>query len=87
MCISPVGVVNACNPRAAAAQAYGLAGLIHTYDVGFCQDGAAVMAAAFALGATRDSVVDAAGSLLSAHYLRQPRDHSSDRGVVLAGRG
>ena len=36
MCISPVGVVNACNPRAAA------------------------MAAAFAPGATRDSVVDAA---------------------------
>ena len=64
MCISPVGVVNACNPRAAAAQAYGLAGLIHTYDVGFCQDGAAAMAsavaAAFAPGATRDSVVDAA---------------------------
>jgi ADP-ribosylglycohydrolase len=64
MCISPVGIVNACNPRAAATQAYGLAGLIHTYDVGFCQDGAAAMAAAvaaaFASDATVDSVLNAA---------------------------
>ncbi len=48
MCISPVGIVNACNPRQAALQAYNLAGLIHSYDVGFCQDGAACMAAAVA---------------------------------------
>jgi ADP-ribosylglycohydrolase len=64
MCISPVGIVNACNPRAAAAQAYGLAGLIHVHDVGFCQDGAAAMAAAvaeaFKPGSSRDSVVRAA---------------------------
>ena len=64
MCISPVGVVNACNPRAAAAQAYGLAGLIHQQDVGFCQDGAAAMAAAvaeaFRPGADADSVAAAA---------------------------
>jgi len=64
MCISPVGVVNACNPQAAAAQAYGLAGLIHQQDVGFCQDGAAAMAAAVAAAfkpeADPDSVVAAA---------------------------
>jgi ADP-ribosylglycohydrolase len=48
MCISPVGIVNACNPGQAAIQAYSLAGLIHVYDVGFCQDGAAAMAAAVA---------------------------------------
>jgi ADP-ribosylglycohydrolase len=48
MCISPVGIVNACNPRQAALQAYNLASLIHTHDVGFCQDGAASMAAAVA---------------------------------------
>lgn len=64
MCISPVGIVNACNPTAAAAQAYGLAALIHTHDVGFCQDGAAAMAAAVAAafepGATRDAVVGTA---------------------------
>jgi ADP-ribosylglycohydrolase len=48
MGISPVGIVNACRPRQAARQAYNLAALIHTPDVGFCQDGAAAMAAAVA---------------------------------------
>jgi ADP-ribosylglycohydrolase len=48
MCISPVGIVNACHPRQAALQAYNLAALIHVYDVGFCQDAAAAMAAAVA---------------------------------------
>ena len=48
MCISPVGIVNACNPAQAALQAYNLGSLIHAYDVGFCQDGAAAMAAAVA---------------------------------------
>ena len=48
MCISPVGIVNACNPAQAALQAYNLASLIHVHDVGFCQDGAAAMAAAVA---------------------------------------
>jgi ADP-ribosylglycohydrolase len=64
MCISPVGIVNAANPRAAALQAYHLAALIHTHDVGFCQDGAACMAAAVAAAfepeATVESVLYAA---------------------------
>ena len=64
MCISPVGIVNACNPAQAALQAYNLAGLIHIHDVGFCQDGAAAMAAGVAeamkLDATVESVLDAA---------------------------
>lgn len=64
MCISPVGMVNACDPRAAALQAYNLASLIHQHDVGFCQDAAAAMAAATAAaylpGATTASVIDAA---------------------------
>lgn len=69
MCISPVGIANACNPRAAAAQAYGLAGLIHVHDVSFCQDGAAAMAAAVAEAfkpeTSRDAVVEAAlGAML-----------------------
>lgn len=63
MCISPVGIVNACNPAQAALQAYNLAGLIHVHDVGFCQDGAAAMAAAVAQackpGADLDSIVRA----------------------------
>jgi len=64
MCISPVGIVNACNPRQAAFQAYNLASLIHIYDAGFCQDGAAAMAAsvaeAFRPGASVGSVLSAA---------------------------
>ena len=63
MCISPVGIVNAGNPSAAALQAYNLSQLIHTYEAGFCQDGAACMAAAVAEAmhprATVDSVLDA----------------------------
>ena len=64
MCFSPVGIVNAGNPRGAALQGYNLAALIHGHDVGFCQDGAVAMAAgvaeAFRVGATVDSVVEAA---------------------------
>ena len=48
MCIAPVGIVNACNPRQAALQAYNLAALIHTHEVAFCQDGDAAVAAAIA---------------------------------------
>lgn len=63
MAISPVGIVNACNPRGAARQAYDLAGLIHAYDVAFCTDGAAAMAAAVAEalrpGATVASILTA----------------------------
>lgn len=55
MCISPVGIVNACDPRGAAEQAYALASLIHTYDVAFCQDGAAAIAAATAQAFQSDS--------------------------------
>jgi ADP-ribosylglycohydrolase len=68
MCISPVGIVNACHPRRAALQAYNLAALIHEYDVGFCQDGAAAMAAAvseaFKPGANVGSVLQAARSAI-----------------------
>jgi ADP-ribosylglycohydrolase len=58
MCISPVGMVNACHPRQAALQAYNLAALIHEYDVGFCQDGAAAMAAAVAEAFRPDADVE-----------------------------
>ena len=63
MCISPVGIVNACNPRMAALQTYNLASLIHVQDVGFCQDGAVAMATAvaeaFRPGASVQSVLAA----------------------------
>ena len=57
MCIWPVGLVNAGDPRAAAAQAYSLAALIHVGEVDFCQDGAAAVAAAVAVGVRPDADV------------------------------
>lgn len=70
MCIAPVGIVNACNPRQAALQAYNLAGLIHVHDVGFCQDAAAAVAAAVASAfgpeATVSSVIEAASEFILA---------------------
>jgi len=63
MAIAPVGIVNAGNPRAAVAQAMEIASLIHVTDVGFCQDGAAAIAAAISEAlmpeATVASVLDA----------------------------
>ena len=59
MCISPVGIVNAGHPSAAAAQAREMAGLIHIHDVAFCQDAAAANAAACAAAPAPDSTVDA----------------------------
>jgi ADP-ribosylglycohydrolase len=50
MCIWPVGLVNAGDPRAAADQAYALAALIHLGEVDFCQDATAAVAAAVAAG-------------------------------------
>ncbi len=61
MSISPVGIVNAGHPRAAAAQAMEIASLLHLSDVGFCQDAAAAVAAAIAdalsPGATLDGIL------------------------------
>lgn len=73
MCISPVGIINAGNPRQAAIETYELASLIHH---NFCRDGACSMAAAvagaFAADASVKSVVEAARSSLparSAHVM------------------
>jgi ADP-ribosylglycohydrolase len=60
MCIWPVGLVDAGDPRGAAAQAYGLAALIHVGEVDFCQDAAAAVAAAVAAGLRPGSTVDGA---------------------------
>ncbi|MBE0700046.1 MAG: ADP-ribosylglycohydrolase family protein [Anaerolineaceae bacterium] len=61
MCISPMGIINAGNPRQAALETYELAGLIHH---NFARDGACSMAAAtaaaFCLDASVDSILTAA---------------------------
>jgi len=65
MCISPMGIINAGNPRQAALETYELAGLIHH---NFARDGAcsmaAAVAAAFAPAATVDTVLAAATEFL-----------------------
>jgi ADP-ribosylglycohydrolase len=68
MAIAPVGIVNAGNPRAAAAQAMEIASLLHVTNVAFCQDGAAAVAAAIAealvVGSTVDAVLEASTSYI-----------------------
>ena len=87
MSIAPVGIVNACNPRAAAAQAYSIASLIHTHDIGYCQDGAAAIAAAVAEAfdpdASVDSVLDAATRYLAPRSGEEMRS-AIDGAVALA---
>ncbi|SMG44517.1 ADP-ribosylglycohydrolase family protein [Paraburkholderia susongensis] len=65
MCISPMGIVNAGNPRQAALETFEVAGLVHH---NFCRDGACAMAAAvaqaFAPGADVESVLRAASEFL-----------------------
>ena len=81
MAIAPVGIVNAGHPRAAAMQAQELASLIHTGTVGFCQDGAAAIAAPIAVamqpGATIDAVIEAATAYL------KPTSGALMRGLIL----
>jgi ADP-ribosylglycohydrolase len=70
MAISPVGIVNAGNPRAAAKQAMEIASLLHVTELAFCQDGAAAVAAAVAEAlmpeATVESVLEASTAYLKA---------------------
>jgi ADP-ribosylglycohydrolase len=67
MAIAPVGIVNAGNPRAAAAQAMEIASLIHVTDVAFCQDGAAAVAAAVAEALIPEATVDSVLNASIAH--------------------
>lgn len=59
MAISPMGILNACDPRAAAMETYDVAGLIHAGEnVTFCRDGACAMAAAIAEAMKPDTDVE-----------------------------
>lgn len=89
--MGPVGIVNACNPWQAALQAYELSTLMHVYDVGFCQDGAAAVAAAVAAACRTDatvaSVLDAAVDVIlplsgaeMADLIRQARQLAEEAG-------
>lgn len=69
MSISPMGLINACNPRQAALETFSVAGLIHSGVTGFCRDAACAMAAAVAEamkpGATVAGVLHAATAYLN----------------------
>lgn len=58
MSISPMGLINACNPRQAALETFDVAGLIHAGDSTFCRDGACAIAAATAEAMSPDATVD-----------------------------
>ena len=58
MAISPMGIINAGNPRQAALETYDVAGLIHAGSSTFCRDAACVIAAAVAEAMNPDSTVD-----------------------------
>jgi ADP-ribosylglycohydrolase len=101
MCISPMGMINAGNPRQAALETYEVAGLIHH---NFARDGACSMAAAvaeaFNPAASVDSVLAAAVDYLpprSARVMldfigatlalaRESRDYTEFRQRYYAGR-
>jgi ADP-ribosylglycohydrolase len=64
MAISPLGILNAANPRQAALETFGVASFLHSGPSGFCRDAACAMAAAIAEAfhpqATVATIVEAA---------------------------
>ena len=68
MSISPMGIINAGNPRQAALETFDVAGLIHSGPTGFCRDAAcalaAAVAAAFRPNASVQDVIETATAYL-----------------------
>jgi ADP-ribosylglycohydrolase len=68
MAISPMGLLNAANPRQAALETFGIASFLHGGPSGFCRDAACAMAAAVAEAlhpqATVATIVEAATKYL-----------------------
>lgn len=79
MSISPMGIINACNPRQAAIETYDVAGLIHAGSTTFCRDAACAMAAAVAEAmkseSTVESVIEAASIYLHKTSSQIMRDY------------
>lgn len=79
MAISPMGIINACDPRRAARETFDVASLVHNGPTGFCRDGACAMAAAVAEamkpGATVESVLCAATAYLHTESAKVMREH------------
>ncbi len=58
MSIAPMGILNACDPRTAAAETYDVAGLVHGGSSTYCRDGACAIAAAIAEAMKPETNVD-----------------------------
>lgn len=75
MAISPMGILNAANPRQAALETFDVASLIHSGPSGFCRDAACAMAAAVAQAhhpqATVTNILDAATAYLHPDSARE----------------
>ncbi len=67
MAISPMGIVNAANPRQAALETFGVAGVLHGGSSGFCRDAACAMAAAVAEALSPDSSLAGIVSAATGH--------------------
>ncbi|MBI4639301.1 MAG: ADP-ribosylglycohydrolase family protein, partial [Candidatus Tectomicrobia bacterium] len=68
MSISPVGIINACDPRQAAQDAYDVASLIHE---GYARDAACCVAAAVAEAFNPEAAVESALEAATAYLDRQ----------------
>jgi ADP-ribosylglycohydrolase len=75
MSISPMGIINACNPRQAAIETYDIAGLIHAGPSTFCRDAACAIAAAVAEAVNPKATVD---SILEASWKYLHKDSSRE---------
>ena len=75
MSISPMGIINAGNPRRAALETFDVAGLIHGGVSTFCRDGACAMAAAVAEAMSPHATVD---SVLQASWAYLHKDSSNE---------
>ena len=69
MSISPMGIINACNPRRAVLETLDVASFIHNGASGFCRDAACAMAAAVAAAFRADATIDSVLAASTAHLL------------------
>ena len=77
MAISPMGIINACNPRQAALETYDVAGLIHAGAATFCRDAACAVAAAVAEAMDPNPSVESVLAASTAYL------HKTSSGIII----
>lgn len=71
MAITPMGIINACDPRQAAVETYDVAGMIHQGDATYCRDAACAIAASVAEALKPETTVDAIIDAATSHLHRK----------------